>query len=104
MSATRDSTPRKVPRPPEAVASPTYVRAKELRNKHAIPVTMYETTDAYVLIVRQGVKALSTADTLALNFEGLRIIPVGAVVHTNELQSTHAVGPHATATEQPMHH
>ena len=53
------------------------------------------------LIVRQGVKGLATANCVTLNFENLSIIPMGAAVHTNEFQLTHAVGPDGTATEQP---
>ena len=100
MSATQDSTTlRKVPRPSDVVASPSYVRCQELRHKSAIPLTMYETTGAYVLIVRQGVKGSATANSITLTFESPLIIPMAEAVNTNELELAHAMGPKERATE-----
>ena len=95
-----DSTPpRKIPRPNSATPTQSYIRPQDLKHKAAIPITMYETEDSYIILARHGVTGTADANAVTLNFESPRGIPPKAIVHVNELQLAHELPTPGTTNE-----
>ena len=98
-SAMDSTPPRKIPRPNPATPTQSYMRPQDLKHKAAIPITMYETEDSYIIFARHGVTGTADANAVTLNFESPRGIPPKAIVHVNELQLAHELPTPGTTNE-----
>ena len=95
-----DSTPpRKILRPNYATPTQSDVRPQDLKYKAAIPITMYDTEDSYIILARHGVTGTADANAVTLNFESPRGLPPKAIVHVNELQFAHELPSTGTTNE-----
>ena len=68
---------------------PSLLGSTAMEIKQAIPITMYETTASIVIIVHNGVTRYAYANSVRLKYEGPPLLPIGSILHTNEMMLNH---------------